>query len=157
MPWWTCYCGIAAFLSLFVSRKLTLPIEHIKRWEIGRCGGWQVRPPVLDPRRFRALAEAMNQMALELRDRIDTVMRQRNEMEAVLASMVEGVIAVDTDERLISITSSRRDVRVRSLSGQGRSMQEVVRNTVFHQFLRSLIQSGPIEKDIVLPSEVNGF
>jgi two-component system phosphate regulon sensor histidine kinase PhoR len=150
----------AAILSLLVSRKLTLPIEQIRRWaeSIAR-GEFQVRPPISGSEEIRALAEAMNQMALELRDRIDTVLRQRNEMEVVLASMVEGVIAADTDERLISINSAAAEMFGCDPSkAQGRSIQEVVRNTHFHRFFKDALSSqGPIEKDIVLSSDGDRF
>jgi two-component system phosphate regulon sensor histidine kinase PhoR len=150
----------AALLSLLVSRKLTLPIEQIRNWaeSIAR-GEFQVRPPVAGSEEIGALSEAMNQMALELRDRIDTVMRQRNEMEAVLASMVEGVIAVDTEEHLISINSAATEIfGCDPSSVQGRSIQEVVRNTHFHRFFKDALSSqGPIEKDIVLSSDGDRF
>lgn len=42
------------------------------------------------------LADAMNQMAAQLDNRIETIVRQRNQLETVLASMLEGVIAVDS-------------------------------------------------------------
>ena len=40
----------------------------------------------------------MNTMAQQLDDRIRAVVNQRNELEAVLSSMVEGVMAFDTRE-----------------------------------------------------------
>ena len=62
----------------------------------------QVRPIVGGSDEIGALSEAVNQMAVELRQRMDNTLRQRNEMEAVLASMVEGVIAVDDSGRVVN-------------------------------------------------------
>ena len=45
-------------------------------------------------------------MAAQLDQRIRTVIRQRQEQEAVLASMVEGVLAVDHQERLITLNQA---------------------------------------------------
>ncbi|MCG2777069.1 MAG: cell wall metabolism sensor histidine kinase WalK [Desulfobacterales bacterium] len=150
----------AAMLSLLVSRRLTRPIEQIRRWaeSIAR-GEFQVRPPVVGSEEIRALSEAMNRMALELRDRIDTVMRQRNKMEAVLSSMVEGVVAADTEERIININPAAAEMFGCDPSkAQGRSLQEVVRNTHFHRFFKAALSSqGPIEKDIVLSSDGDRF
>ena len=53
-----------------------------------------------------SLIEAMNQMAGQLEDRLNTIVSQRNEMAAVLSSMAEGVIAVDMDEQIISINKA---------------------------------------------------
>ena len=150
----------AAMLSLLVSRRLTLPIEQIRRWaeSIAR-GEFQFRPPVSGSEEIGALSESMNRMAVELRDRIDTVMRQRNEMEAVLSSMVEGVIAVDTEERLISMNQAAGVMFGCDPSeAQGRSIQEVVRNTILHNFLKeALSRQEPVEKDIVLSSNGDQF
>ena len=150
----------AAILSLLVSRKLSLPLEQIRKWAESIAGGkFKVTPPISGSEEISALAESMNQMALELRDRIDTVMRQRNEMEAVLASMVEGVIASDTEERLISINSAAAEMfGCDPLKAKGRSIQEVVRNTHFHRFFKDALSSqDPIEKDIVLSSDGDRF
>jgi two-component system phosphate regulon sensor histidine kinase PhoR len=145
----------AALISLLVSRKLTLPIEHIKKWaeSIAR-GEFQFRPPVSDSEEIASLSDAMNQMAVELRKRIDTIVRQRNEIEAVFSSMVEGVIAVDTEERLISLNNAAAEMFGCKLSeAQGRSIQEVVRNTVLHRFLRKAQSSQKaVEEDIRLSS-----
>ena len=48
----------------------------------------------------------MNHMARQLGDRIGTIESQRNELEAVLSSMVEGVLAVDADENVISLNQA---------------------------------------------------
>ena len=55
---------------------------------------------------FAAVAESLNHMAEELDDQIGTLTRERNEREAVLSSMVEGVLAVDLDERIIAVNAA---------------------------------------------------
>ena len=55
---------------------------------------------------FAAVAESLNDMADELDDKLRTLTRERNEREAVLASMVEGVLAVDTEERVIAVNAA---------------------------------------------------
>lgn len=80
-------------------------------------------------------------------------------MEAVLASMVEGVIAVDMDERVISMNQAAAQMFVCNPSAaQGRTIQEVVRNVVLHEFVRNTLSSQkPVEKDIVLHTGVERF
>ena len=43
---------------------------------------------------------------VELENRIEAVISQRNEYEAVLASMSEGVIAVDMEERILNMNQA---------------------------------------------------
>lgn len=54
------------------------------------------------------LADALNQMAAQLDRRINTIISQRNELETVLAGMLEGVIAVDNEEKIINSGFRRR-------------------------------------------------
>jgi two-component system phosphate regulon sensor histidine kinase PhoR len=95
---------LAALLSLLVSRRLSRPIEEIKQGaECFAHGDLQRRLPVSNSEEIGSLSETMNQMATELHERINTIRQQRNQIEAMLSSMVEGVIGVDTDEKVISM------------------------------------------------------
>jgi two-component system phosphate regulon sensor histidine kinase PhoR len=150
----------AAMLSLFISRRITRPIEQIKIWaEAITRGKFHLRPQVAESEEIGALAESLNRMAVELREHIDTVMRQRNEIEAVLSSMVEGVIAVDMEERVISMNhAAAKMFGCDPAEVQGRSIQEVVRNTVLQQFVKNALSSQEVvEKEIVLSSDNDRF
>jgi two-component system phosphate regulon sensor histidine kinase PhoR len=146
----------AAILSLVLSRRITRPIEQIKMTaeSIAR-GDFQVRAPVDQSDEIGGLSEAMNEMAAQLRERIDTIMRQRNEIEVMLSSMTEGVIAVDAEEHIISMNHAAGEMLSCSLAQvQGRSIQESVRNTVLQRFVTEALGSEePVEKDIVLYSD----
>jgi two-component system phosphate regulon sensor histidine kinase PhoR len=144
---------LAAIVSWFVSRRITRPIEDIKDWAKSVASQeHQVRPIVGGSNEIGALSEAVNQMAVELHRRMDNTLRQRNEMEAVLASMVEGVIAVDMEEHIISINQAAAQMFACNPSAaQGRTIQEVVRNVLLHDFVRDTLSSQtPVERDIVL-------
>ena len=147
-------------VSLWVSRRITRPIEKIKSGaELFAQGDLQQRLTVSDSWEIGSLAETMNHMADELRTQINTITEQRGELQAVLSSMVAGVIAVDTEERIISMNNAAAMMFVCSSSkAQGRSIQEVVRNTVLQQFVEEALSSQkPIEKDITLYSDGERF
>jgi two-component system phosphate regulon sensor histidine kinase PhoR len=98
------------------------------------------------------LARAVNEMARQLSDRIQAVTRQRNEQEAILTSMAEGVLAVDSNENVINI--NRAAVRLIGLDPkmiQGRPIVEVIRNTELQSLVtRTLQGNSPVEMDVVL-------
>ena len=98
------------------------------------------------------LAEAMNQMAAQLEDRIKTIINQRNELETVLSSMLEGVMAVDREERIISMNQAAAELFEIDLEGfDHRSVQEVIRNLNLQQFISTALSSKePLQKDITL-------
>jgi len=144
---------LAAILSLLVSRRISRPIEEIRKGaECFTRGEFDCRLPVFDSEELGSLSETMNQMAVELQERIQTMREQRNELEAVLSSMVEGVIALDKDERIISMNQAAGErFQVDSSNIQGRTIQEVVRNIDLQNFVKgALLSEGPLEQDIVL-------
>ncbi|CCQ90512.1 PAS/PAC sensor signal transduction histidine kinase [Nitrospina gracilis 3/211] len=144
---------IATPISLFVSRRISRPLlamkEHAERFAKGDL---RSRIHVEGPEDIDNLADALNTMAAQLDDRIRTITAQRNEQEAILASMVEGVIAVDSDEAIISINqSAARFLEVRVEEAQGRSVPEVFRHSQIQQFIREALKSRePVESDLVL-------
>ena len=73
----------------------------------------------------------MNSMAAQLDERIKSTVRQRKELEAVLSSMVEGVLAVNMDEQVISINQAAAHMLDREPGDiVGRSIQETIRNPI---------------------------
>ncbi|MCD4787071.1 MAG: PAS domain-containing protein [Desulfobacterales bacterium] len=143
----------AAGVSLFISKRISRPIEEMKKGaEQFARGDLAYRMPAPDTEEMRGLAEALNQMAAQLNDRIKTAIKQRNELEAVLSSMEEGVIAVDPDEIIISINQSAASMfKSRSSDLEQRSIQEVIRNSELQKIIKKAISSGEhSEGDVVL-------
>lgn len=144
---------IAAGTSLWVSRRVTRPIEaftqEVRDFAKGEPNH---RLRAIQSGEMGELAEAMNRMAAQLQERVQTVLRQRNELKAVLSSMVEGVMALDTDEKVIWINPSGAAlVRQEADRLVGRSIQEVIRNPRFQHFVkRGLSGETASEQDIVL-------
>jgi two-component system phosphate regulon sensor histidine kinase PhoR len=107
-----------------------------------------------DTAEITALAEAMNNMADQLSRRIETIDTQRRELEAVMSSMVEGVVAIDLDEMIIGLN----DVAARLLGiprdkAQGRSIQEVARNPDLTVMVQDALAVGStVERDVRLGS-----
>jgi two-component system phosphate regulon sensor histidine kinase PhoR len=82
----------------------------------------------------------MNQMAAHLENRIKAVSDQRNELETVLSSMLEGVIAVDSQERIISVNQAAAQLFETDLETfQYRSIQETIRNLPLQQFINKAL------------------
>jgi two-component system phosphate regulon sensor histidine kinase PhoR len=144
---------IAALISLWLSRRISRPLEEMKRGaERFACGELEGRLPLYKGEEMGGLSEAMNQMAAQLDDRIRTVVRQRNEQDAVLASMIEGVLAVDNNERILRINQSAADLlNLEPEAAVGRRIQEVVRKPELQNFIaQSLTSQRRIEADITL-------
>jgi two-component system phosphate regulon sensor histidine kinase PhoR len=145
--------GLAAVISWAVSRGISRPLEDLQSGaERFAHGELSRRLPIPPSKEIGGLAEAMNEMAAQLDEKIRTVVQQRNEREAVLSSMVEGVLAVDRDEHVITVNqAAARLLGINPAEASGRSIQEVVRNADLQQFVeRALSSADPVEGEITL-------
>jgi two-component system phosphate regulon sensor histidine kinase PhoR len=146
--------AVVAALTLLVERRMIVPIASLQRaasaYAAGRLDHYLnvPRPPDL-----KAVAESLNQMAATLRQRMSEVTTQRNELQAMLAGMVEGVIVLDKNLLIREINPSALRLAGRSIAEvQGASLLEVFRNTQLHDLARKALASGtPLEDTISLP------
>lgn len=144
---------IAAAISLYVSRRISQPLEQMKRGAQRFAGGDLAhRLLVPDSEELGGLADSLNQMAQQLGDRIRATTEQHNELEAVLASMREGLIAVDTEERILTLNLAAGSLLGIDIStAKGHTIQEMIRNADLQRFLgRVLMEQGLTEAEIIL-------
>jgi two-component system phosphate regulon sensor histidine kinase PhoR len=144
----------AAVLSLWISRRISQPIVAIQRVAERFAGGeLNLRVPMPDSAELTALAGSLNRMAAQLGERITTITEQRNELGAVLSSMVEGVLAVDNKGRIVSMNPAAAQLLGINFSqAQNRPMEEVIRNADLQEYVRQTIAAvQPAEADVSLP------
>ncbi len=143
----------AALASLYVSRRITYPIEQMKNGAAKFAkGDLNVRLAVPDSEELSELSVTMNQMAQNLDEKIRDFKNRSMELEAVHTSMQEGVIAIDKEGKIITVN----DAAVKMLDFptsklKARYILEVARNFEFQKFIqRALATSEPVEDDIVI-------
>jgi two-component system phosphate regulon sensor histidine kinase PhoR len=144
---------VAALIGLFVSSRISRQMRQITE-VAGRfaAGDFGCKLSVPHTQEFAAVAESLNSMAEQLDLEIRTLTRERNEREAVLVSMIEGVVAVDCDEAVITVNeAAARLLGIDRATAVGRSIQEVVRNPELQRVVaETLAGRGPVEADLVL-------
>ncbi len=152
-----------AVICLIISRKISRPIEELRKNAEGISKGvYRFNRPKSGIEEIGNLHNAMKEMVNDLENRISTITRQRNEIEVILASMDEGIVAIDNRENIISINRAAENIfDTTNKDAQGRSVQEAIRNRSFHDFVADVINGdNPVEKEITLfPGEekyVNG-
>jgi two-component system phosphate regulon sensor histidine kinase PhoR len=144
---------LAAAISWVISRRISRPIEQMKKSaEQFAAGDFSQQLNFSSTLEMAGLADALNQMANQLDHRIKTIINQRNQLETVLASMLEGVIAVDSEERIVSINRAAAQLfENETASCQNKSIQEVIRSSALQQFIRrALSNPKPAEEDITV-------
>ncbi len=144
---------LAAVIGLYVSRRISGQMREIKVGAERMAAGdftHKLRVPQVEE--FASVAESINQMGEELDGKLRTLTHERNEREAVLSSMVEGVLAVDTEERIIAVNAAAASLLdTEPAAAEGKTIQEVVRNPdLQHVVAQTLGGHRPVEADIVL-------
>lgn len=140
---------LSAVLSLFISRRISGPLERIKQGaERFAAGDFSYRLHSVGSEEIGALAETMNEMAAQLEERLQTLTKERNQREAVLSSMVEGVLAVDTGGHIISLNkaAARFFSVFQPETAPGRSMEEVFRNVRLQRFVADVLEGQEIRE-----------
>jgi two-component system phosphate regulon sensor histidine kinase PhoR len=144
---------LTAAISFYIARRISQPIGELKRdaQRFAR-GDLTHRLFVSGSEELGALAEAMNKMAQQLNEKISLITAQRNELETILSAMREGVLACDSDERIITINQAAGSLLGIDLStAKGHTVQETVRNTDLQRFIgRISLEQGETETEIVL-------
>ncbi len=143
---------LASAISLFMSRRISRPIEEMKkgamRFAEGDLGHRLHEPSISE---LASLAAVMNRTAFQLDERIQAVRNQRNEYESVLSSMTEGIIGIDREQRIITINRAAvemLDANNQTLSGG--TIQEVARNSDINRLVAETMESGENrEEDVV--------
>ena len=137
------------FISIFISQKISSPLESMKDiTEKFAVGELNYRLPDQETLELAGLADSLNKMAFQLNDRINTIANQKNEQQAILLSMVEGVIAVDSEERIINLNQAAEKIlKVTSAEAIGKYIQQAVRNAHIQSFVRRILHGESLVED----------
>jgi two-component system phosphate regulon sensor histidine kinase PhoR len=144
--------GLAAVMTLMVSRRVSRPLEVMKQGAKRFADGdFSQKITVTGSEEIVNLAQTMNRMAIQLDDRIRAVVSQRNELHTVVSSMVEGVMAVDLDEKVLYLNDAAAEqLGVETSRIQGNPILEAVRNLELLRFIqKTLGQDGPVEGTVI--------
>ena len=144
---------VAGALSMLVTRRISHPLKRMMQGAARFADGdFTHKLHVADTEETAALAESLNSMAVELDQKLRTITRQKTEQEAILSSMAEGVVAVDTDGKVIMMNAAAaRLLEVDQEKAKDRVLEEVVRNVELRALVLGIITGrGPDQQEIVL-------
>lgn len=100
---------LSLVLGFFMSRTLTRPIANLtKKAQSISEGNYAQRIDVKSDDELGKLAATFNDMAVMIKNSMDEISREKNKLETVLQHMNDGVLAFDTDRRLILINSEAK-------------------------------------------------
>jgi two-component system phosphate regulon sensor histidine kinase PhoR len=144
---------LALMVTFAISRQYGRKMQELKQGAARLAEGELAhRLAIPDSEELAGLAESLNRMAAQLESRLQTVVSQRNQLETVLSSMLEGVIAVSRDERILSVNqAAARWFDLDPEKVRDRSLPEAIRTLAIQKFVkRSLTSRTPVEDDVTV-------
>jgi two-component system phosphate regulon sensor histidine kinase PhoR len=92
----------ALALGLFVARRVTVPLAQMTQVAADmREGNYGSRVRTVPRDEMGELGETLNRLGAKITDQIATISREQAQLRSMIAGMVEGVIAVDQDDRVL--------------------------------------------------------
>ena len=98
------------------------------------------------------LARSFNAMSIELQNKIETLTKEIDEKQAILSGMIEGVIAIDRNQRIILFNSASEGMfDVSSYRALGRFHWEVIRHSRLNPLFQEVLETGvPKMEELIL-------
>jgi len=150
-------CAGCALLALvggwLVARQAARPVEFLTAAAAKLAAGdVDAALPTCEIAELAGLAAALGRLREQLVERGLTIGRQGTQQEAVLGSMIEGVLAIDARQRIVGMNRAAADLLDVELDAVLRKpLQDVVRNPDLRRFaLLAIDCREPVEDDLVL-------
>jgi two-component system phosphate regulon sensor histidine kinase PhoR len=145
--------AVASAGGYALARRVARPVEELAGATARMAAGDITAPiPTADVAEIADLSAALTLLREQLVERGLTIGRQGTQQEAVLGSMIEGVLAIDARQRIVGINRAAADLLgVEIEHAIRRPLQDVIRNPDLRRFaLKAIDCREPVEDDLVL-------
>jgi two-component system phosphate regulon sensor histidine kinase PhoR len=149
--------ALALVVAWVVAQRLARPLGDLSAG-VTQVAAGEAAPLVgSDIAELAAIVEAVTRLRNQLVERGLTIDRRDTEQEAVLDSMIEGVLAVDVRQRIVGINQAAAGLLQVDIDAVlRRPIQEVIRNPEIRRFVLQAIDCRePVEDDFVLSDPVS--
>ncbi len=136
----------ALLLGLYFVNRVTGPLRSMtEAAEAISKGDYNRRIEVVYQDEIGSLAAAFNRMARGSAQRMDDITRDRNRLSSIFAGMVEGVVDVDEDQKIVHINQVAAELLGLSINGSiGKSLWEEVRVTEIITALEQTLETQKV-------------
>ena len=134
--------SVAALIIGFqVARGVVRPLTAMTEAATAMAeGDYERRIPSSRNDEIGGLARALNHLAASSLERMQTILTERNQLFAILSGMVEGVVAVDGDARVMHMNAvAARILRTPSTDCAGKAIREITRITDVAEVIESTL------------------
>ncbi len=139
-------------IGLIASKSITGRMNEIVQTANRMAkGDFSKRIPLGSGDEFSILAAALNQMSADLRQHVKQITQERNQLQTILNSMVEGVMVANLDHRLVLTNRSFDRIFNHKTSVEGKSIGELLQDP---RFLTAVDEAIKNRRDASIPLEL---
>jgi PAS domain S-box-containing protein len=152
-------CLVVIAIALVVSQRIVRPIRQVTgaARAIGR-GEFDQEIPVTSSDEVGILAEEFNSMRWNLKSAVEKLTGEEKKMTAIVNSIAEGLILVDSDNRVLHINPAAERLLDLSPDSIDKDITEIIQNEelihIFEEDQRQILQHKPIDQ---IPSKNEGI
>ncbi|MFC1855888.1 two-component system histidine kinase PnpS [Thermodesulfobacteriota bacterium] len=133
--------GLAVIISVVASAFITKPIKEISQTAKAIAGGDFSHKTFINKKdEIGDLAETFNYMSEQVKKRIDEITSGKLRFEAVLMSMIEGVMVIDTSGQLLLMNLALKDSLQIKDDPTGKQPLEVIRNIEIQEIADNIVK-----------------
>ncbi len=139
---------VTAAVSLALSKRVTEPVEKLSALarRMSR-GDFRGRAEVTSSDEIGELAGTLNQMAETIEDKVRQVSEEKNKLEAVLASMISGVVIINGKGRVELVNPAAE--KYFSFPGSGLPYDASLKHPELSAAIKTALESGQVvEREI---------
>ncbi len=136
--------------TYFLVRRVTTPLAQLTERAQAIAAGTEQYPVLVHGHdEVGQLAEAFNQMQSELAKRFRQLQENNEQMSTVLASMDQGIVAIDTEQRIVLANDASKEFLNFTIDNAvGRPLLEAVRNRTLHDVVQKCLEKGaPVQAE----------
>ncbi|MBI3609197.1 MAG: phosphate regulon sensor histidine kinase PhoR [Nitrospirae bacterium] len=116
--------------------SITVPSALLLTWLIGRTFARRLTQP------FEEITTAANRMAADLETKLSEISEDRARLQTILSSMVEGVLVLDRDSKILLLNAAiERMFQLEGSTVLSRPLIEVFRHAQLHQLVQKVLES----------------
>ena len=152
-------CLVVIAIALVVSQRIVRPIRQVTgaARAIGR-GEFDQEIPVTSSDEVGILAEEFNSMRWNLKSAVEKLTEEEKKMTAIVNSIAEGLILVDSSNRVLHINPAAERLLNLSADSIDKDVTEIIQNDelihIFEEDQRQILQHKPTDQ---IPSKNEGI
>ncbi len=150
---------IASLLAYYLSKKIAEPLDTLTNAvaEVSQ-GKYNKKIPVATNDQIGYLTETFNIMCVKLNTTINALETENKRMEAIVNSMINGVVAIDKKNKILMINSQCYELfHIKNSYCKGLDFYDIFKNQEIQTLLKtSISEKRSIVEIVILKSKFNG-